>query len=69
MKHPKFDQVCVTFIFHNSTDVERVVEEMSEKEPLITPSKMTQVRKLVVRLQEKLMQIDDQRFFLFKVSA
>lgn len=49
------------------TDVDDVVDEISRKEPLITPSKTDQVRKLVGRLQEKLAQIADHHFYLFKV--
>jgi hypothetical protein len=49
------------------TDVDAVVDEISRKEPLITPTKSDQVRKLVVRLQEKLQQTDDHTFYLFKV--
>ena len=35
--------------FHYRTDVDAVVDEISRKEPLITPSKTEQVRKLVTR--------------------
>ena len=52
-----------------STDVDRVVFEISEKEALITPSKQEQVRKLVVRLQEKLMQVESHQFAQFKVRV
>ena len=33
-----------------STDVEALLDEIVAKEPLITPSKMEQVRKLVIRI-------------------
>ncbi len=37
----------ISLFFTNRTDVDAVVDEISRKEPLITPSKTEQVRKLV----------------------
>ena len=53
------------FLFR--TDVDAVVDEISRKEPLVTPSKTEQIRKLIIRLQEKQLQQDDSNFYLFKV--
>ena len=33
----------------------------------MTPSRMEQVRKLIIRLQQKLAESDDHHFYLFKV--
>ncbi|CAH1244312.1 DAW1 [Branchiostoma lanceolatum] len=49
------------------TDVDAVLDEISRKEPLITPSRMDQVRTLVKKLQQKLAATDDHAFYLFKV--
>ena len=51
------------------TDVGDVVAEITRMEPLITPAKEEQVHKLVSKLQEKLTQIVDHRFYLFKVIS
>jgi dynein assembly factor with WDR repeat domains 1 len=47
--------------------VDAVVDEIARKEPLITPNKTEQIRKLIIRLQEKQLQPDDHDFHLFKV--
>ncbi|KAG2462271.1 DAW1 factor, partial [Polypterus senegalus] len=49
------------------TDISALVEEIKKTEPLITPPRTEQVKQLIQRLQEKLGQQDDHRFFLFKV--
>uniref|UniRef100_A0A8C6R2L2 Dynein assembly factor with WDR repeat domains 1 n=1 Tax=Nannospalax galili TaxID=1026970 RepID=A0A8C6R2L2_NANGA len=51
----------------SSTDVNSLVEEIQKVEPLITASRIEQVRLLVQRLQEKLRQHSDHSFYLFKV--
>ena len=51
------------------TDTDMVLDEIVHKEKLITPSTMSKVRQLVLRLQEKLAQCDDHHFYLFKVSS
>ncbi|KAM6177734.1 dynein assembly factor with WD repeat domains 1 isoform 3-T3 [Rhynchocyon petersi] len=50
-----------------STDVKALVDEIHKAEPLITASRMDQVRILVERLQKKLRQYNDHQFYLFKV--
>lgn len=50
-----------------STDVNTLVGEIQQAEPLITASRTKQVRLLVQRLQEKLRQHSDHNFYLFKV--
>ncbi|XP_015759205.1 PREDICTED: dynein assembly factor with WDR repeat domains 1-like [Acropora digitifera] len=50
-----------------TTDVDALLDDIVAKEPLITPSKMEQVRKLIIRLQEKLAESADHHFYLFKV--
>ena len=57
---------CLIFIV--STDVAKVVEEIQQKEALITSKKIQQVESLVNRLQEKLKKREDNTFYLFKVS-
>lgn len=52
-----------------STDVEALVEDIRKAEPLITASRKDQVVNLVLRLQEKLGQQVDHKFYLFKVKA
>uniref|UniRef100_A0A670YQ61 Dynein assembly factor with WD repeats 1 n=1 Tax=Pseudonaja textilis TaxID=8673 RepID=A0A670YQ61_PSETE len=48
------------------TDVEALVEDIRKAEPLITQSRKDQVVHLILRLQEKLGQVDH-KFYLFKV--
>ena len=55
--------------FPFSTDVDGVLDEIVAKEPLVTPSRMDQVRKLIIRLQQKLAESDDHHFYLFKVIS
>ncbi|XP_043348416.1 dynein assembly factor with WDR repeat domains 1 isoform X4 [Dermochelys coriacea] len=50
-----------------STDVGILVEEIRKAEPLITASRKEQVIHLILRLQEKLGQQEDHKFYLFKV--
>ncbi|XP_030071517.1 dynein assembly factor with WDR repeat domains 1-like [Microcaecilia unicolor] len=50
-----------------STDIDTLVEEIRRAEPLVTVSRIQQVKYLIVRLQEKLSQQDDHKFYLFKV--
>ncbi|EMP40321.1 WD repeat-containing protein 69 [Chelonia mydas] len=50
-----------------STDVGTLVEEIRKAEPLITASRKEQVIHLILRLQEKLGQQEDHKFYLFKV--
>lgn len=52
-----------------STDVNTLVGEIQQAEPLITASRTKQVRLLVQRLQEKLRQHSDHNFYLFKVRC
>ncbi|RXM36833.1 Dynein assembly factor with WDR repeat domains 1, partial [Acipenser ruthenus] len=49
------------------TDIDALVEEIKKTEPLITASRTEQVKQLLQRLQEKLGQQDDHKFYLFKV--
>ncbi|CAB1348768.1 unnamed protein product [Coregonus sp. 'balchen'] len=48
------------------TDTEELISEIRKSEPLITASRVDQVKLLIVRLQEKLGQQDNRRFYLFK---
>ncbi|XP_069753331.1 dynein assembly factor with WD repeat domains 1 isoform X3 [Narcine bancroftii] len=48
-------------------DTDVVVHEIQRIEPLVTASRTEQVKQLVKRLQEKLSQPDDHKFYLFKV--
>uniref|UniRef100_A0A8C9TEH5 Dynein assembly factor with WD repeat domains 1 n=1 Tax=Scleropages formosus TaxID=113540 RepID=A0A8C9TEH5_SCLFO len=48
------------------TDTEKLVAVIRETEPLITESRTAQLKQLICRLQEKLSQQDDGRFYLFK---
>uniref|UniRef100_A0A2K6F3T1 Dynein assembly factor with WD repeats 1 n=1 Tax=Propithecus coquereli TaxID=379532 RepID=A0A2K6F3T1_PROCO len=50
-----------------STDVNALVEEIHKAEPLITASRTEQVKLLIQRLQEKLGQHGNHKFYLFKV--
>eukprot|EP00072_Mus_musculus_P030807 XP_006496613.1 PREDICTED: dynein assembly factor with WDR repeat domains 1 isoform X6 [Mus musculus] len=61
----KFDMQVFGVNF--STDVNTLVGEIQQAEPLITASRTKQVRLLVQRLQEKLRQHSDHNFYLFKV--
>ncbi|XP_075793733.1 dynein assembly factor with WD repeat domains 1 isoform X1 [Pelodiscus sinensis] len=49
------------------TNVGALVEEIRKAEPLITASRKEQVIHLILRLQEKLGQQEDHKFYLFKV--
>ncbi|KAG8135982.1 hypothetical protein E2320_008957, partial [Naja naja] len=51
---------------NTATDVEALVEDIRKAEPLITQSRKDQVVHLILRLQEKLGQVDH-KFYLFKV--
>lgn len=51
------------------TDVEALVEDIRKAEPLITQSQKNQVVHLILRLQEKLGQQLDHKFYLFKVRV
>lgn len=55
------------YSFCCSTDIDALVEEIKKTEPLITASRTEQVKQLLQRLQEKLGQQDDHKFYLFKV--
>lgn len=55
------------FFFITSTDVIALVEEIQKEEPLITASCKEHVICLVQRLQEKLGEQEDHKFYLFKV--
>lgn len=57
----------VFFFFITSTDVIALVEEIQKEEPLITASCKEHVIRLVQRLQEKLGEKEDHKFYLFKV--
>uniref|UniRef100_A0A8C8GIQ7 Dynein assembly factor with WD repeat domains 1 n=1 Tax=Oncorhynchus tshawytscha TaxID=74940 RepID=A0A8C8GIQ7_ONCTS len=48
------------------TDTEELISAIRKSEPLITASRVDQVKLLIVRLQEKLGQQDNRRFCLFK---
>uniref|UniRef100_A0A8C2NJ66 Dynein assembly factor with WD repeat domains 1 n=1 Tax=Capra hircus TaxID=9925 RepID=A0A8C2NJ66_CAPHI len=50
-----------------STDVSALVEEIQKAEPLITASRSDQVKLLIQRLQNKLGQHSNHKFYLFKV--
>lgn len=50
-----------------TSDVDLLLDDIIAKEPLITPSKMEQVRKLILRLKEKQEESVDHHFYLFKV--
>ncbi|KAJ8792775.1 hypothetical protein J1605_019481 [Eschrichtius robustus] len=52
---------------HTSTDVNALVEEIQKAEPLITASRADQVKLLIQRLQNKLGQYSNHKFYLFKV--
>lgn len=52
-----------------STDVDALVEDIRKAEPLITASRKKQIVHLILRLQEKLRQQVDHKFYLFKVRA
>ncbi|KAK2489632.1 hypothetical protein MC885_021483 [Smutsia gigantea] len=51
----------------SSTDVNALVEEIQKAEPLITASRSDQVKLLIQRLQDKLGQHSNHKFYLFKV--
>nr|XP_035930224.1 dynein assembly factor with WDR repeat domains 1 isoform X6 [Halichoerus grypus] len=51
----------------SSTDVNALVEEIQKAEPLITASRSDQVKLLIQRLQDKLRQHSNHKFYLFKV--
>ncbi|KAF3824081.1 hypothetical protein GH733_008366 [Mirounga leonina] len=50
----------------SSTDVNALVEEIQKAEPLITASRSDQVKLLIQRLQDKLRQHSNHKFYLFK---
>lgn len=52
-----------------STDVAALAEEIRKAEPLITASRKEQVVHLILRLQEKLGEQEDHKFYLFKVRG
>ncbi|XP_067596425.1 dynein assembly factor with WD repeat domains 1 isoform X2 [Pseudorca crassidens] len=52
---------------HTSTDVNALVQEIQKAEPLITASRANQVKLLIQRLQNKLGQYSNHKFYLFKV--
>ena len=63
-----FDLGKSNFLLVNfSTDVDALVQEIQRAEPLITASRSDQVKLLIQRLQEKLGQHSDHKFYLFKV--
>jgi dynein assembly factor with WDR repeat domains 1 len=49
------------------SDPDAVVRSVAAQEPLITPAREGQVKKLVLKLQQKLKQENEHRFYLFKV--
>uniref|UniRef100_A0AAY5LBQ9 Dynein assembly factor with WDR repeat domains 1 n=1 Tax=Esox lucius TaxID=8010 RepID=A0AAY5LBQ9_ESOLU len=49
------------------TDTEELISQIRKSEPLITASRIGQVKLLILRLQEKLSQQDNRRFYLFKM--
>ncbi|KAL4648508.1 dynein assembly factor with WDR repeat domains 1 isoform X1 [Arapaima gigas] len=49
-----------------NTDSEKLAAAIQETEPLITASRTAQLRQLICRLQDKLSQQDNDRFYLFK---
>ncbi|XP_044096803.1 dynein assembly factor with WDR repeat domains 1 isoform X2 [Neovison vison] len=51
----------------SSTDVNALVEEIQKAEPLITASRSDLVKLLIQRLQDKLRQHSNHKFYLFKV--
>lgn len=55
------------FLVNFSTDVSALVEEIQKAEPLITASRSDQVKLLIQRLQNKLGQHSNHKFYLFKV--
>lgn len=57
------------FPMRSSTDVGALVEDIQKSEPLITASRKEQVVHLILRLQEKLGQQEDRKFYLFKVRC
>uniref|UniRef100_A0A672R8A6 Dynein assembly factor with WD repeat domains 1 n=1 Tax=Sinocyclocheilus grahami TaxID=75366 RepID=A0A672R8A6_SINGR len=52
----------------NRTDVNELLSDIRAAEPLITSSCAEQVKVLICRLQEKVGQKDDRKFYLFRVS-
>uniref|UniRef100_A0A674C646 Uncharacterized protein n=1 Tax=Salmo trutta TaxID=8032 RepID=A0A674C646_SALTR len=46
--------------------IQELISEIRKSEPLITVSRIEQVKLLILRLQEKLGQQDNRRFYLFK---
>jgi dynein assembly factor with WDR repeat domains 1 len=48
------------------SDPDAVVRSVAAQEPLITPAREGQVKKLVLKLQQKLKQENEHRFYLFK---
>uniref|UniRef100_A0A674C658 Uncharacterized protein n=1 Tax=Salmo trutta TaxID=8032 RepID=A0A674C658_SALTR len=48
--------------------IQELISEIRKSEPLITVSRIEQVKLLILRLQEKLGQQDNRRFYLFKVK-
>lgn len=63
------DEICFFFFLIISTDVIALVEEIQKGEPLITASCKEYVINLVRRLQEKLGEQEDHKFYLFKVRV
>lgn len=59
----------MVFLMFFSTDVEALVEDIRKAEPLITASRKDQVVHLILRLQEKLGQQVNHKFYLFKVRV
>ncbi|KAB1279281.1 Dynein assembly factor with WDR repeat domains 1 [Camelus dromedarius] len=52
-----------------STDINALVEEIQKAEPLITASRSDQVKLLIQRLQNKLKQHSNHKFYLFKYPS
>lgn len=50
-----------------NSNTEAILQEIISREPLVTPARSDQVRKLIEKLQQKLGQSDDKHFYLFKV--
>lgn len=59
--------IVIYTVSHFSTDVNELLSEIRGIEPLITDSRTDQVKVLIKRLQDKLSQPDERRFYLFKV--
>jgi hypothetical protein len=52
-----------------SSDVNTLVREILEKEPLISPKREEQVASLIKKLQQKLNETTNKEFSLLKVSS